>query len=146
MVTNDAIFARLNKIAAVQTNLSEEMRKVELALVDDAKDLYNQMLGYISQSDTLIEEYSDLQRQFNDLRSSIKFLSGKYDKYKDETQNLFTEAEGMVTELGNAADMLGIDPSELEAYDLLTTAMTTFEDKADELSMEIDDELFSLLD
>jgi hypothetical protein len=146
MVTNDAIFARLNKIAAVQTNLSEEMRKVELALVDDAAAVARELQNFVTQDTVLTQKFERLEAAYTQWRSEAEALYEEYDTFKSETQGKYAEAELLVERLGEAADALGIDPSELGAYDELTRSMTTMEEIADYVSTILDDELFSFLD
>jgi hypothetical protein len=146
MVTNDAIFARLNKIAAVQTNLSEEMRKVELALVDDALKVAQKLFGYVTEETALSQKFDRILALKEQFESEANILYQEYESFKNVTEQSYLEAETLVSELENAANILGIEPSELSAYDELVSAMTSMEEVADNVSTYIEDDLFSFLD
>jgi len=145
MITNDLVFARLNKITAAQTNLSEEVRKVELALVEDALQLAQKLFGYVTEETALSQKFDRILQLKEQFESEANILYQEYESFVNATEQSYSEAESLTSELENAANALGIDPSELSAYDELVSAMTSIEELADNLSTYIEDDLFSFL-
>jgi len=145
MINNDLVFARLNKITAAQTNLSEEVRKVELALVEDALQLAQKLFGYVTEETALSQKFDRILQLKEQFESEANILYQEYESFVNATEQSYSEAESLTSELENAANALGIDPSELSAYDELVSAMTSIEELADNLSTYIEDDLFSFL-
>jgi uncharacterized protein (DUF3084 family) len=145
MVSNDAIFARFNKIEAAKASFASEARKVELALVDDAQALADKLTEYTTQERELSQRFDqlvELQRQFEAEATSVYEA---YDTFRSETLGAYAEAELLTSRLEEAADVLGIEPDELEQYDALTSAMSAFEEVADSAATILDDDVFSFL-
>jgi regulator of replication initiation timing len=145
MISNDLVFARLNKITAAQTNLSEEVRKVELALVDDALQLAQKLFNYVTEETALSQKFDRILQLKEQFESEANVLYQEYESLKNATEQAYSEAESLTSELENAANALGIEPSELSAYDELVSAMTSVEEVADNVSTYMEDDLFTFL-
>ena len=145
MISNDLVFARLNKITAAQTNLSEEVRKVELALVDDALQLAQKLFKYVTEETALSQNFDRSLQLKEQFESEANILYQEYESLKNATEQAYSEAESLTSELENAANALGIEPSELSAYDELVSAMTSTEEVADNVSTYMEDDLFTFL-
>jgi hypothetical protein len=145
MIKNDAIFARFNKIEAAKANFATEARKVELALVDDALQLAQKLFNYVTEETALSQKFDRILQLKEQFESEANILYQEYESLKNATEQAYSEAESLTSELENAANALGIEPSELSAYDELVSAMTSTEEVADNVSTYMEDDLFTFL-
>ena len=145
MIKNDAIFARFNKIEAAKASFASEARKVELALVDDALQLAQKLFNYVTEETALSQKFDRILQLKEQFESEANVLYQEYESLKNATEQAYSEAESLTSELENAANALGIEPSELSAYDELVSAMTSVEEVADNVSTYMEDDLFTFL-
>jgi hypothetical protein len=145
MISNDAIFARFNKIEAAKASFAAEARKVELALVDDAKQMVDTINEYISTEQDLAKRFDGLRELLSQFEDEAVSVFMAYDNLRVDLKGEFTAAQRILTELESAAEAIGIEPSELSAYDELNVAVLPFSEVVDKANTILDDNIFSYL-